>query len=693
MFGDLKYIILWWSTFLVLGTIALPLTFAVFKKFWDKGYLFSKIISLILLTYIIFVFGVFRLLSFTTISLFAIIVFALIFNFFYLRKKNNFKEFLTTLKSHQKIFLFEEFIFLAVLIFWSFIRGHAPDIEGLEKYMDWGFVNSALRSQFLPPADMWFSGFPINYYYFGHLMVAVLTKLSNISSAITYNLAMASTCALTFSLTFSLSSNLAATLFKKINYRAIIVAGLFSALLLTFGGNLHPIYKIAKIDIQNEGKLVLTSKAISKAASMYWYPDATRFIGYDPDIKDKTIHEFPIYSFVVADLHGHMNDIPNILLFMALLFSLSLFAKPKRKWGIDWQLVIPAGFLLSIAYMTNAWDFAVYGLVFAFFSFIYQSHFTDLKSALTFTFLHGFLIIIFWYLFNLPFSLNFSPMVEGLRLSDSHSPFYQLFILYGGFWLICLPFIIWFVVNILRQKISKLNLADIFVFSLIITATFLIILPEIGYIKDIYINDYRRANTMFKLVYEAFIMYALVSGYIFIRLRKFIPLKIIFILVFMTQMIYPYFAIKSYYGLEKYKGLWGLNYLKDDYPDNFAAINWINANISGQPVMLEAAGDSYTTFDQVSVCTGLPTVEGWIVHEWLWRGGYDKPAARQTDVQKIYESTNKDEVRSLLQKYSVKYIFVGSKEREQYKKLNEQAFVDLGAKIIFESGQTRVYQL
>jgi uncharacterized membrane protein len=284
-------------------------------------------------------------------------------------------------------------------------------------------------------------------------------------------------------------------------------------------------------------------------------------------------------------------------------------------------------------------------------------------------------------------------MVEGLRLSDAHSPFYQLFVLYGGFWLICLPFIIWFLVHLFKHRVSKLLTADIFVFALIVSATILIIVPEIGYIKDIYISDYRRANTMFKLVYESFIMYSLVSGYIFIRLRKLLLLKIFFVLVFMSQMIYPYFAIKSFYNLKNYQGLWGLGYLKTSYPDNLLAINWLNTNVSGQPVILEAAGDSYTTFNQVSVATGLPTVEGWIVHEWLWRGGYDAPAARQSDVQKIYEATDSAIARSLLQKYSVKYVFVGNKEREKYLNLNEKIFSDLGAKVVFESGETKIYQL
>ena len=173
---------------------------------------------------------------------------------------------------------------------------------------------------------MWFSGEIINYYYFGHLIFAVLTKLSTISSAITYNLSIATICALAFSSSFSIASNLVFLSLKKIDFKKIIAAGLISALLLTFGGNLHSVYKITKINITNNGKLVLNKEAITKAVDSYWYPDATRFIGYDPDTKDKTIHEFPLYSFVVADLHGHMNDIPIVLFFMAFLLASSFYS-------------------------------------------------------------------------------------------------------------------------------------------------------------------------------------------------------------------------------------------------------------------------------------------------------------------------------------------------------------------------------
>ncbi len=693
MLSDLNYIIFWWLTLFLLGFLSLPLLFFVFKKFWDKAYIFSKILSLVVISYLAFVLSLFKFLPFTNLSFFFIILFLLFLNYFFLSQNHNFSKFKKTLKNNLPSFFLSETLFLLVLIFWSYVRGFAPDIEGLEKFMDWGFVNSIIKTDYMPPQDMWFSGQPINYYYFGHLIFALLTKISGISSAITYNLSLATICGLTFASGFSLTSNLIFFFRKKISLQKIFFPALLSALLLTFGGNLHAVYKIAKINIQNNGHLVLAPKAINLAAKSYWYPDATRFIGADPETDDKTIHEFPAYSFVVADLHGHLNNVPLILFFVA--FLLVSFSSPVKTL-VPWSRLIPLGFLLSIAFMTNAWDLAVYGLLFAILTTLVNLYKYPPLKALKKIIIRGPIVLLFFYLFTLPFALNFSSMTEGVRLTDTRSPFYQLFVLHGGFWLINFPFLFVFFCR-RRRKISP---ADFFALALIITATILIIIPEIVYLKDIYIYEHRRSNTMFKLVYQAFIMYAIASGYVLSRLKHLLPLYprslylAVFFLVFSSHMIYPYFAINSYYGnLKEYKGLWGLGFLEKSYPDNLKAIYWLNDNLKGQPVVLEAVGDSYTTFNQISAATGFPTVEGWIVHEWLWRGGYDKPSARQADVSQIYQGQDLLKIKSLLQKYAVDYIFVGDKEVEKYPDLNENNFVKLGFPLVASFGQTRIYRV
>ena len=143
---------------------------------------------------------------------------------------------------------------------WSFIRGFQPDIQGLEKFMDYGFMQSILKSDYFPPKDMWFAGGSINYYYFGHYISALLTNLSGLEPLITYNLMIATLFALSFSASFSLGSNLSK--FATRNSKLIILSGFLAAFLVCLGGNLHALWYLLK-----HGNF-----------QSYWYPDATRFI-------------------------------------------------------------------------------------------------------------------------------------------------------------------------------------------------------------------------------------------------------------------------------------------------------------------------------------------------------------------------------------------------------------------------------
>ena len=83
------------------------------------------------------------------------------------------------------------------------------------------------------------------------------------------------------------------------------------------------------------------------------------------------------------------------------------------------------------------------------------------------------------------------------------------------------------------------------------------------------------------------------------------------------------------------------------------------------PVTLEANGDSYTGYERVSSSTGLPTILGWYVHEWLWRSDPADLNEKSADVETIYTSTDADQVRQLLEAYEVSYLFIGSMERER----------------------------
>lgn len=776
--NDLITVLTWWLWILGLTALFLPPTTILFRSFVDRGYIFAKTLGIIIISYTIFLLGILRILQFDRISLFVIISLPLIIYIILLSKKQglkkNFKEYIKTISEYKKIFFLEELLFLVGLLFLSYIRAFAPEIHGLEKYMDFGFINSIGRATYFPPKDMWLPPEPINYYYFGHLVTAVLTKLSGIPSSLSYNLMLATIFSLCLVSGFSLGGNLLAY-FKGIKTffsKRVLITAVLAALLLTLGGNLHTLYTSFK-PYENEKPVPPWRLEFSPGSfpNAYWYPNATRFI-------HNTIHEFPIYSWTVADLHGHVLDIPFVLLTIAVLLTFFINSNTKapaspakrgernpkqvqnsnytnhktdtflnslhlglfRTSNFELRYLLLLGFLLAVMYMTNAWDGIIYFLLsFFVILLIHAQSFTSEKLRLSpkgimqfvkanGTFLkksaYGLLVVgLSYFIFVQPFNYFFKPFVSGIGVLCApdfltemksfgpllfevdhcqHSLWWQLLILYGFFYF----FVISFFVFLFRAVTVKRS--DYFVLILIFVSSLLILIPEFIYAKDIYPAHYR-ANTMFKLCFQAFMMLSICSAYIFTRVLGFIKdhfheysliKKFAFLLysgitlfLIILVMIYPYIAFNSYYGnLKNYMGIDGVKYLKTLHPSDYNLIQWINKNIEGQPVILEAQGDSYTDYARISSNTGLPTVLGWTVHEWLWRGSYDIPSPRIGDVSSLYEGTAVQATKDLLKKYNVEYVVVGDLEREKYSNLDEKKFRSLG-KIIYQSGNTRLYKI
>jgi uncharacterized membrane protein len=713
--NDFYSVIQWWSVIFLLGIGFLPLTFFIFNKFFDRGYIFSKLLALSFTGYIVLLLGLSHLAPFKTFTIFAVFLLLSILIYYLFRKQ----KILHTLKTLWPIFVLEEILFFLALTFWAFIHGFGPDIHGLEKYMDYGFINSILRTDYLPPKDMWLTPGTINYYYFGHFLTALLTKISFLQPNITFNLMLSTIFAFCFVQTFSIGANLFVILKQKTHLPKIklLVSGFITAFLVTFSGNLHILYAFFK-PYQNENVVPMWTLPFNplEFPNSYWYPNATRFI-YN------TIHEFPIYSWVVADLHGHVLDIPFVLLTIAILFSLLLRTQEViENFKLKIGYLVLLSFLLAVMYMTNAWDGAIYllltGLILLYISYKSTSKFLPLARNFIFSIS---IIPILFTLFSLPYNMFFKPFVSGIGVLCApnfliekgkigpllfeanhcqHSQWWEILTLYGFFYFFALSFL--FFIN----KLKKLMITDIFVLFLILLSTFLIILPEFIYVKDIYPAHYR-ANTMFKLVFQGFIMLSISAGYIIVRIlssfrlrelsifKKLFALSYVLLTVALLSLVltYPYIAIKSYYNeLSAYKGLDGTAYLNLIYPSDYNAIRWLNRNILGQPVILEAQGDSYTDYARVSSNTGLPTILGWTVHEWLWRGSYDVPAPRINEVKTLYESRDKRETLTLLNKYDIEYVFIGNLEYQKYPTLDEGKFSDLGM-IIFRDGDTKIYKI
>ena len=186
---------------------------------------------------------------------------------------------------------------------------------------------------------------------------------------------------------------------------------------------------------------------------------------------------------------------------------------------------------------------------------------------------------------------------------------------------------------------------------------------------------------------------SLASAYTLFRLtrlsgKKIIGLQTIFVIMLILIALYPLIAFPSYYP-----GTWkiqtyvtpptidGAQWLVNQYPHDKEIIDYINSNIPGQPVILEAQGDSYTDHNRISAYTGTPTIAGWWVHEWLWRGKPEVVGNRIPDITTIYESEDIMITKELLKKYNVSYVVISKLEKDKYPNLKQDKFSKIGSKI------------
>ena len=343
------------------------------------------------------------------------------------------------------------------------------------------------------------------------------------------------------------------------------------------------------------------------------------------------------------------------------------------------------GILLGVMAMTNTWDTMIYGLFLTIYGFLMLSSgkmkFLPLiRTALV---VAGFMVLT-----ALPWFVGFKSISDGVVPVTLRTPVWQLIVLWG------LHLVITVVALGLALKNEKRNY---FVLALGLCAIALLIIPEFIYVKDIYPN-HQRANTMFKLTYQAFIMMGILFGWAGIQVLSIknkvlsIGSTICLMLVFGGLMIFPFVSFKVYYNrFSQYRGLDGFVFLKERYPADLSLIKYLAENRDGKN-LVEAVGDSYTETGFVSAFSGVPTVVGWRVHEWLWRGGYDEVGKRDEEVRKFYEEGSSAEAEAFVKKYTLGWIVVSDREREKYKNLDERKIKALG-EVVFSEGPTYLIKI
>ncbi|VVB86118.1 Uncharacterised protein [uncultured archaeon] len=700
---ELSYAALWYLLIVFLGLISLPLTVTICRNLPDRGYSVSKILGILLLAYVSWVLSYALGYSRNEIILSLLLV-CVLSAVIYARVKP---------EIDRLRLLRNEIIFGIIFLLFLFIRAYNPEIHDGEKVYDFMLINSILKSTTLPPHDSWLSGYNINmYYYFGSFTFATLTKLSAIPSNITYNLGMSLLPALSAVAVFGLGYNLTGD--KKGGFAALF--------LLVFAGNLFPAG-------------VITAHALNMTTSPwgpvpdiidYWGP--SRIIPY-------TVNEFPYFSFIFGDLHAHVIAIPFALL--AITFILNVFLSKK----ISKISLVFLSLSLGSMFVFNSWDYPTYAallmlvllfqplkaegtkireifriflervciyiaviilglLMFIFFLIdFHSSGIQGIKPVITRTHLINFLVIYDLFLF-----LIFSFLL--LHFPDyRHKKWILAALAASGVALFFVPGFQTLAVFVPLAFLTCMGIYSfyrnndmnrMFISVLIALGLAILVFCELFYLDDLFSGNDERFNTVFKFYNQVWLLFSVAASFALYDLtsRKYRMKKAVLTIIALLLVLNSLYLFTGTYarteGFNRSAGLDGTAFLKKaDYGD-YDAIAWVDRNLNGTQVILEAPGDSYTDMSRVSAFTGIPTVVGWASHEYMLRNNWEELSARMQDSDTIYNTENNNEAVILLRKYNVSYVYVGNVELRKYKQQSLKKFENSS---YFERAYRGVYEI
>ncbi|UCH86425.1 MAG: hypothetical protein JSU97_07825, partial [Dehalococcoidia bacterium] len=756
------------------GLIVFPISFVFFNRLPDRGYAFTKVMGLLLVSYCLWIGATLGIYPNSRGSIILImILLACLSAVLAGRHRQELGDFL---RKGWPYLLVVEGLFFSTFVIAVCLRSFAPEIQWGEKPFELAFVNAINRSEFFPADDPWLSGSSISYYHFGYLMASTLTKLTGLGTNYTFYLTLSLVAALAATAIFGVVYNLLASarmatdkalaVAPKLMPR-VVVFGLVGAGLLLLVSNLEGIFEmLAAHGVGSEAfykDWVGVYNLNGPESTHEWYPTkfwwwwrATR-IGSDWDIQ-----EFPFFSFHFGDLHPHVLALPFTITAVAIAFQLFRFGDGlDSRWIIyhPWRLLFTALAIGALGFL-NLWDLPTFFFLAAAVAFManWRKKGNLNLRAVWDTASFAATLAIAAFVLYLPFYLTFESSAEGPALVEAatrpgHAPINSTVSRPNQFLMVWLPLLwlslsltvarilvrpwprlrwsmvalsvlpwltplaIWaFLVFVTRgaggfadelttrgpswgtlgmlvtfltatgfafardlfreHENEDTRLSYLFALMLVGLGLLLILGPELYWIRDLF--DFR-VNTVFKLYFQAWTVLSIGGAvglyYVTTHWRPRRPAVALghlcwaglAVIIIATSLIYTVAAtFERTSGFTNAQYMDGLIHVQVHHPDEYDAIFWLNDNVSGTPIILEATGDGYTDYARISSRTGLPTVLGWSHHELTWRGSDEPFKGRQEDVAQAYTSTSPREAKDILEKYDVEYVYVGYLEKEAY---------------------------
>jgi len=202
------------------------------------------------------------------------------------------------------------------------IRAWNPAIHWGEKPMDFSFLNAFLNATQWPSGEPWMAGMPLHYYYFGEVLAAFPILVTGCSAGVGYNLMSATVPALA-------AATLASVGLMLARRRRWGAAAILPILVLLTGNLAWPFI----LKLTRDGNLF----------DLWW---ATSRV-----IPGFAIDEYPLWTTLFADLHGHFIALP--VLIATLVWGWLTVEAEGHRWV---AASVFCGICAAVLAATNPWD-------------------------------------------------------------------------------------------------------------------------------------------------------------------------------------------------------------------------------------------------------------------------------------------------------------------------------------------------
>jgi YYY domain-containing protein len=576
------------------------------------------------------------------------------------------------------------------------VRLFNPAVHWGEKPMDFSFLNAFLREPHWPTDEPWMAGMPLHYYYFGEVLASFPILVNGCSAGVGYNLMSATIPAI--------GAAILAGFGLLLRTRRRVVAASVLPLLVYLTGNLAWPWLL---DGWRDG-------GVGGSIFDLWWATSRVIPGF-------AIDEYPLWTTLFADLHGHFIALP--LLLATFAWGWLCVHADDRRWGVS---AVMCGLGAAVVVATNPWDLFILTSTLAIGVAVSVARplraITRLCVAAAVS-----MVAAAPFIVELVAGISAGAGERGLFLTDEN--FAPAWAILDHFGLFLVPLAALAVVTLGKRIFIALVAAAIGVtaglafgssaaaLALAATAVFATVamrtqnrlerlswsLAALGTLAVAACERFTlidRMNTIFKVYNGVWVLLAFALAVALLRTRDrkrltvvavWLPLQLVAIINLPLGIAQGWLRPRM---ISPRPTLDGQAFLASQDRQTWFLVHSLQGAARPGDVVAEAAGPYYSHFTRITMHTGQPTVVGW---DWHLKQRGQSPteiAARFADLETLYAGNDRRARRAVLDRYNVRWVVVARVEREAYNLTGQDPLAGVpGVQKIAEQGEAILYRV